>query len=346
MSINPFHLSDYKYLFFDMFYKNNNLYLISPIYIQPFNTDDIHIIVNQKELIVTEKHVKDCAEPVAIYIYAGANAGAGTGAGTVPINVTVTFLNITKTYVLQHHITRQNNEVAVTTLFKDDYALFPVFYDYYKKQGVAHFYMYYNGISSPQIKHLFRVANVTLIDWDVPYWTPKNNYTHHAQPGQMHHALYRYGKDIRQYMMFCDFDEYLHIPHTTLKAYVAQHPLVDTFGFCNKWSKCLDNNQGHSLPRHSLQRNTLPRDSLQRNTLPRDSLPRQFLTTPGIYPYNTRSKNIHKVNAVNTLGIHVAYHYNVAEPVILSKFIMFHFYNWSKPNRENKDCPMILVSIE
>jgi hypothetical protein len=32
-----------------------------------------------------------------------------------------------------------------TTLFKDDFKLIHVFYNYYLKQGIEHFYLYYNG---------------------------------------------------------------------------------------------------------------------------------------------------------------------------------------------------------
>ena len=33
--INPFYISDLNLLFFDIFYKNNKLYLIMPIYNEP-----------------------------------------------------------------------------------------------------------------------------------------------------------------------------------------------------------------------------------------------------------------------------------------------------------------------
>ena len=30
-------------------------------------------------------------------------------------------------------------------MFQHDFRIIPIFYDYYKKQGVDHFYLYYNG---------------------------------------------------------------------------------------------------------------------------------------------------------------------------------------------------------
>ena len=48
--------------------------------------------------------------------------------------------------ILDNIKTKEQNNIALTTLFKDDYELFPFFYEYYKNQGVEHFYMYYNGI--------------------------------------------------------------------------------------------------------------------------------------------------------------------------------------------------------
>jgi hypothetical protein len=39
---------------------------------------------------------------------------------------------------------------------------------------------------------------------------------HHAQPGQIQHALYKYGKNEYTYMIFNDLDEYMHIKNKKL----------------------------------------------------------------------------------------------------------------------------------
>ena len=48
-------------------------------------------------------------------------------------------------------------------------------------------------------------------------------FKHHAQPGQMHHALYKYGKNNYNYMIFCDLDEYIFIPNKTIKEYIFEN---------------------------------------------------------------------------------------------------------------------------
>ena len=323
--MNPFHLTDYKYLFFDIFYKNNKLYLITPLYSEPFDSNKIIIsiytdTINAKVLAISDKKIKNCGEPIAIYIY-NVDSLENT------INIEVSFYNLKRSYTLQHLAntntnTNTNEPLALTTLFKDDFRLFPIFYDYYMKQGVTHFYMYYNGISTPHIKQWLNKRNATLIDWPFQYFNNKNcKYLHHAQPGQLHHALYKYGKDRHDYMLFCDLDEYLYIPNISLKEYILQHREIDSFGFLNKWSQTLDH---------------------------MTVFPKRFLTAKGTLPYNNRSKNIHKTSSLDMLGIHMAHAYidSIKEPKLLTHNIMFHFYNWSKPKRENKDCPMQLITLQ
>ena len=84
--------------------------------------------------------------------------------------------------------------LTITTCFKDDYELFPMWYDYYTKQGVEFFYMYYNGKITDEIKELFDKPNVILHEWDFNYWSPYAHRLHYAQMGQLQHALHKYGK--------------------------------------------------------------------------------------------------------------------------------------------------------
>ena len=81
------------------------------------------------------------------------------------------------------------------------------------KQGVDHFYMYYNGKLTQEIIDKFNFPNVTLIEWDFRYWNCMKTYKwgHHAQMGQLSDAIYRYGKDNYDYMIFNDMDEFFYI---------------------------------------------------------------------------------------------------------------------------------------
>lgn len=354
---NTVEITDYKpnyfainkniLLFFDIFYKDNKIYLIMPIYNTPANPDHIYITVNNKFLQLTETHIKDENEPILIYIY------NYTSPANTLIKVNVKFMNrLIKSYDLRHIYTKINmtnsdnknndnnsNFLALTTLFKNDYYLFPVFYNYYKKQGVQHFFMYYNSVVTPEIKAIFDRPDVTLIEWSFHYWNPMGiKYCHHAQMGQMHHALYRYGKDIYDYMIFCDLDEYLHIPSKyfiekdnkeensktktkpktkTIANFIKNNQNIDIFGFCNYWANTIDD----SIP-----------------SLTTTELPCKFLAVKEPVEYLERSKNIYKVSSVNSMGIHQIGYNFYNEKTYITDLEMYHFYKWSLRKREIEDC--------
>jgi len=341
----PFFVSNLNLLFFDIFYKNNKIYLIMPIYNIPASSQHITITVNNKILKLTESHIKDSNEPILVYVYEYI-----TPPNTV-IKVNIRLINnMIKSYDIQHIYTKQasslnnnsNNFLALTTLFKHDYYLFPLFYNYYKEQGVDHFYMYYNGTITPEVSKMFDKHDVTLVEWNFHYWNPRGvKYAHHAQMGQMHHALYKYGKDIYDYMIFCDLDEYLHIPknklidstapnnelHTdnTIRRFIANNPDTEIFGFCNYWANAIDDN--------------LPITPY---------LPKKFLAVTEPCEYKERSKNIYKVSFINTIGVHQIgdEYYNSLTALSVIKSItdlsMYHFYKWSSKKRLIENCTNIV----
>ena len=337
---NPQHfpITNTKILFFDIFYKNNKIYMIMPIYNTPALPEHIKLTVNNKVLHITESHVKDSNEPILIYIYEYITPPNSV----IEVNVKL-INNMTKKYALIHIYTqtqtRTNKFLALTTLFKHDYYLFPLFYNYYKEQGVDHFYMYYNGFITPEIRKIFNKSDVTLVEWNFQYWNPpKVKYAHHAQMGQMHHALYKYGKDIYDYMVFCDLDEYLHVPKNkcietiapiapnskeyvdnTIRRFITNNPDIDIFGFCNFWSNTIND----SIPSTPY-------------------LPKKFLSVLEPVAYLERSKNIYKVSSINTFGVHQigdGLHTNMKHIIDLK---MYHFYKWSSKKRTIENCTTIV----
>ena len=337
-----FSVSNIKLLFFDIFYKNNKIYLIMPIYNAPALPEHIKVNINNKILKLCESHVKDSNEPILIYIYEFISPP-----NTV-IKVNISLINnMVKSYELKHiyttlNITKNNNNnnnnnfLALTTLFKDDYYLFPLFYNYYKEQGVQHFYMYYNGLITPEISKIFDKPDVTLVEWNYHYWNPRGfKYDHHAQMGQMHHALYKYGKDIYNYMIFCDLDEYLHIPKNkfiestapnltqysdnTLKQFIKNKPDIDIFGFCNFWANTIDD----SIPSTPY-------------------LPKNFLAVSEPIEYLKRSKNIYKVSSINTIGVHQVGYNFYSSLTSITDLNMYHFYKWSSKSRIIENCTSVV----
>jgi hypothetical protein len=338
-----FSVNNTELLFFDIFYKNNKIYLIMPIYNAPALSEYITVNINNKILKLSNSHVKDSNEPILIYIYEYISQP-----NTV-IKVNISLINnMTKSYELRHIYTNpttnihqntvknNNNFLALTTLFKHDYYLFPLFYNYYKKQGVQHFYMYYNGIITPEISKIFDKPDVTLVEWNYQYWNPRGvKYPHHAQMGQIHHALYKYGKDIYEYMIFCDLDEYLHIPKNkfiestppnlaqysdnTLKQFIINKPDIDIFGFCNFWANTIDD----SIPSTPY-------------------LPKKFLAVSEPTEYKERSKNIYKVSSINTIGVHQIGYDFYSSLTSITDLNMYHFYKWSSKNRVIENCTSIV----
>jgi hypothetical protein len=294
---------------FDIFIKNKFVYIILSINNKEINENQISININSQILKFNSKHVKNGpAEPILILIYDNPLIDYQND----EIVSEIMYNNIIKRMNIEY-IKNEKYEyyLTITTLFKYDFNLFPLFYEYYKNQGVEHFYMYYNGIITPKIRELFNKEDITLIEWNFKYWLTNCKYLHHAQLGQIHHALYKYGKYNSNYMIFCDLDEYMNIENISLKQFILEHAEINTFGFCNIWSKTLNN----KIP---------------------TKFPDEFMVDQP-YEYGHRSKNIFKTNHINTFGIHTSVcrcekKWMPRDNAILN-LNMFHFYNWSQPNR-------------
>lgn len=299
--INSWKINDDEYLFFDIFHKNNMLILICPVYNDGIDINQLYISCEDERLALYEKISEINYEPTEILKYSCQTAKS--------INrFIIKYNNIVKEFNLENLHSTSDNSVALTTLFKNDSHLINIFYDYYIRQGVTHFYLYYNGIASKDIIERCNLPGILLIDWNFKYWNTNKKFVHHAQMGQINHALYRFGKEIHKYMIFCDFDEYLYIPGKVLANYFTEKEEIDVFGFCNCWSNTLDNN----IP---------------------DKFPNTFLTST-IYSFGGlyRSKCVYKVASVVTCSIH-SWKKITGQTKDLDN-TMYHFYNWANPDRK------------
>lgn len=224
---------------FDVFWKNKLIYLILSINNNVLNENNLLVSLNQIDLNFKEKIVKNKYEPTLIFIYHDKNIDINKD---LIVKIVYKGKKFKKKVEKVFNNNNSNNFLSLTTLFKDDYYLFPNFYKYYKSQGVQHFFMYYNGLLSNEIKKIFNYSDVTLIEWNFRYWnSSKCKYAHHAQLGQIHHALYKYGKNNYKYMIFNDLDEYLFIQNVKLIDYIKLNTKFSSFGFKNVWAKTIDN---------------------------------------------------------------------------------------------------------
>jgi len=310
---------------FDIFIKKKYVYMILSINHSPIHENDIQIAIDHKYLPLVSKKLKNTRyEATLILVYKYEN----TMEEGDKIIANIRYKNMRASPWISKIKHAPKQILALTTLFKKDYKLFPLFYSYYKQQGVEHFYMYYNGIITPEIKKTCDYKDVTLIQWNFKYWNtigdnplsaeksciqrtgpPESHryrHMHHAQPAQMHDAIYKYGKDQYAYMIFCDLDEYLYIKNYTLLTYILNNPEIDVFGFCNFWSNTLDNKIPTIFPEKILIGNN--------------------------HKYGNKSKNIFRIAAIDTIGIHRGFTF-LKRPNKITNLHMFHFYNWSHPSR-------------
>lgn len=292
--INNFLIEGNNFLFFDIFHKNNLLFLICPVNNDGINISEINIYNNDIKLLLKDKYSKLEYEAVEILIYDFIS-------NEIFNKITVNFKNIIKEYLLENIKTKINNKLSLTTLFKDDYKLIDLFYNYYIKQGVTNFYMYYNGKLSEEIILKYNLPEIILIEWDFPYFKRNNYSSHYAQIGQIHHALFRYGKEYNEYMIFCDLDEYLYIPKIKLLDYFNSNSSIDMFAFNNLWSDIEDT----KIP---------------------TVFPNKIKCSNIILEYRNRSKCVYKTNMINTINIH---YNNYLKNIIVNDLIMLHFYKWN-----------------
>jgi len=318
MELNDFTL-------FDCFKKQNEFFINFSINLVELDPAQINVFIDGKELIFLRKINELTYESTLIFIY---NCDFDVGKNEVNI------VYNKNSYKLPFEIIKvntKNDDLVLTTLFKDDYNLFYKFYLYYKNQGVSHFYMYYNGVITEEIKEIMCPPDVTLIEWNFRYWNPCNMHistrgAHHAQIGQMHNALYKYGKNRHKFMIFCDMDEYLNINDVSLKKFVmSKH--YDCYMFQNIWSKCLENEIRNPI-----------------------CFPEKFLRSKQKLKPHFRSKCIYNVENVVVLGIHTPgwiainnqqFYKKNANPNLSilndEKLNLFHFFEWVETRNKHLD---------
>lgn len=290
---------DDKYIFSKII-LDNKLILIFPIYDNEISIKDFNIELDNLELTLIKEIKKIENEPIQLFIY-DINKNLDI---TDVVTGTFTYNNFTEELLIYPIKTSKKYKLGITTLFQDDYKIFPIFYDYYTKQGVEQFYMYYNGISTSEIKDIFNKPNVKLIDWDYRYWNPQNiKYRHHAQLGQLHDSLYKYAKPECDFIIYCDLDEFFYIPKNTLKEYINKNNNIDVFEFHNYFAETFNK----KIP---------------------DKLPSKFKISDK-YDYKVRSKNIYKSKSIDSINIHFPHKFNIDNPKKSKDHMMFHFQSWS-----------------
>ncbi len=326
-SLNTMRLSciDNRPFIFDIFLIDNKLHIIGPG-IPGFDINNLSIYNDDNKLILkTNYSTLKGGEPIMFLIYDCINKDSFINI-EVKYNDEIMSFNISNQYTVQEF----EHKLSITTLCFNDYELFPMWHEYYRKQGIDHFYIYYNGIVGDK-KKFFDYDDVTLIEWPFKYWNSyrrkKLSSVHHAQPAYLNHSLYLFGKKTSEYIIYCDLDEYLQthcgikIPNDmiTIKQLITERPNIDVIRFLNLWAETIDN----KIP---------------------TSFPDNFLVSQHIQKVE-RTKNLYKTSVVKCISIHSPHpiwHKKTKFNTIPGMF--FHFYNWSRKFRKiHEKKPFILI---
>lgn len=301
--INSLYLDNNEPFIYDIFARNNQLVII----LENNDINNLKVFIDDNELIIDNKI--SIGDYLYILFYT-ININA-----TKNINIKIMYKEKNKNFDIYHiKLDNKIKKIASTTLFKYDYFIVPIYYEYYLKQGIEQFYLYYNG----KLKDLsidakyFNNNNITLIEWDYPYG--KNN-LRYAQDSQLNHSYQKYGVLFYEYMLFNDLDEYIKTEdNSSIYDYINKNNSYDTIVFHNKWSETLDKKT----------------PCIENNEC---KLPKEINVSSDEFNYGDRSKCIHKMNKFKTnIGLHIMHDDNYIEKpnVLINKNnILYHFYNWS-----------------
>jgi hypothetical protein len=327
--INSFNIENFMFLFYDIFCRNNEIILICPVYQTFFDEKMITLYfldvkLNLKYVIKKIKH-----EPVVILIYE-------IICDSEYVNIDVIYNGTIKKSFNLYNMKTQGNTffLSQTTLCKNDHNEITKFCHYYENQGVEFFFIYYNGKITEDIKK-HESEKIKIIEWDYQYWLCEKifPYIHHAQMGQMHHALYKYCKIFSEYTIFNDLDEYIYIPKTKISDFIHNKKYINYFAFLNCWS---DYYLNHNIFNEM-----------------------KIMVAKKKLKYKMRSKYITKNESALILGVHMpelptlflSYKKNDTnitnnidkEVFIVNNGYLIHFYKLSGTKKTCKKCPNNLI---
>lgn len=164
-----------------------------------------------------------------------------------PVDIQIRYKGETRRFQLPKPLSSQHHTLSLFTLFKDDHYLLSNWLQHYRKLGVEHFYLYYNGSSDELASIAFEAPDVTFCAWNYAYLVHyetirceslKYN-TMQAQMMAMNSCLYR----VRQrttWLAFFDLDEYLVVDDLRSLLSTYHEPKTSYVSFLNRWAHAPD----------------------------------------------------------------------------------------------------------
>lgn len=215
-----------RFLFADAFItldeeNGRQLVLITTYYEDvEFDFGEVEVALDGERLRHFEDVGRDEHEPMRAVIYP---------MGHIPIRATYELVVNYRGQRLTERLTPvpapPERELALATLFKDDFEDIETCYRYYKEQGVERFYFFYNGRLARLPKALYSAPEIVHGEWNFRYWLGSASAKrHHAQALFLTMARYRF-LPFSSYLMLVDLDEFLAVrgkPGMTVRDYLER----------------------------------------------------------------------------------------------------------------------------
>ena len=334
-----------RFLFTDIFIVDNNIGLISIVYPDEnieFDKIECIIEIDKLEIFKFNKSIVHRVYESSVYLYTDNKLLSNFISINHEIKVTIKYQGITKNFILKKNKYGDHN-LAMMTLFKDDYYLLKIWLDYNIKLGFDYFILYYNREIDNKVLDLLNVYGdkVILIEWNYVHKLPeilhkdssvkildnklKGNH-HHAQPMAMAHCLNYLARGCK-WLGFFDLDEYL-IPKkdTNIIKLLDKYDYnqISAIKFQCNWAR-LD---GYDINRIN------PNDSI--NIFKTHNTFRKIETEGTFF----RTKCIVNPNNVVVAGVHRLKKYSKEEVCLEQNIASFiHYYNfsggWGGRNKRN-----------
>ena len=198
---------DSRYVFGTARYTNKGLVIISPIYMDDINLNDLVISDLDGPLKLKETHIKTDWEQIKLNVYE---------CTSYPDSLICRYKGVETTiYPISNK--QPNCKLSAMTIFRDDEDLLTKWISHHHHIGVESFYLYWNGKLTDDVKdrlyskvpnHLIDIVH--FIGFDVPYWQTSglNKSPHLGQTLALSDFLW-WSKDFCDYALFCDLDEFV-----------------------------------------------------------------------------------------------------------------------------------------
>lgn len=305
---NNFKIGENIYLFTDLFISGNDIIGVTKYY-NNINFNKIEIYVNNKKRFFDVIHIhKNSNEQSVICILKNVTIKK-------KMKIIVKYMKFRKQFIL-YKPDYKKYYLTMSTLFKDDEFLLKSWIMHYKKIGVEHFYLYYNGkITDKLLKYFDNIDRklFTLIEWNYTYWVGPN--IHLAQITEVNNSIYKYRYNSK-YIAFFDLDEYIVCKNlkNILKKYNSNN--VASIIFNNSWA---------DIKNFNFNRLKLNYNNFKNYKIIRDNIFEKAQTKHIINPLNIKNNGIHVVRNMN----------NKKFTSYKTNYYFLHFYKFSLKNRKD-----------